>query len=242
MGLTIHYKLRLPATVTPAATEALVRTAHRRAAALVRRRRLAGIGPVRPADPSDHWCHALVMEPRGESTICHEVPPKRGWMFTVSPGRDCEAARFGLCRYPATIRAGDRTVRTRCAGWGYDGFSKAQYASLHGEAHFLHCHRAIIDLLLIWERLGATVTINDEGDYWPRRNEAKLLAEVRQMNRIVAAFSGALKDAADDGGPPVESPIFQHAQFELLEAEGLTRYSRQITGAVKTVASAARPG
>lgn len=235
MGLTIHYKLHLPAPVTTAAAAALVRTAHRRAAALVRRRGLAGIGSVRPADPANPWCCAIVSERRGANTFFYEVPPECGWMFAVHPGRGCEAARLGLFRYPATIRAGGRKWRTGCAGWGYSCFAKTQYASLHGEAHFLQCHRAVIDLLLIWKRLGATVTINDEGDYWPGRDEAKLLAEVRQMNQLVAAFSGALKDAADDGGPPVESPIFQHGQFELLEAQGLDRHAAHIGRAVAAV-------
>jgi hypothetical protein len=235
MGLTIHYKLRLPATATAEAAAALVRTAHRRASALVRRRHLANISPVRRADPKDHWCHALVKEPRGESSEWHEVPPQCGWMFEVDPGRDCEEGRFGLFRYPATIWTRGRKVRTGCTGWCYDSFSKTQYASLHGEAHFLRCHRAIIDLLLIWERLGATVTINDEGDYWPGRNEAALLSEVRGMNCLVAALSGAIKDAADENGPPVEAPIFQHDQFELLEAQGLDRHGAHIGRAVAAI-------
>ncbi|MBI2497062.1 MAG: hypothetical protein HYV75_03785, partial [Opitutae bacterium] len=195
-------------TVTKAAAEALVRAAHRRAAALVRRRGLKVIGPVHPADPENPWCCDLVMERRGEDTVGHDVPPDGGWMFAVHPGPGCETAEFGLCLYPATIRVGRRTLRTGCAGWGYAGFCKTQYASLHGEAHFLKCHRAIIDLLLIWKKLGAAVTIKDEGAYWPGRDEAKLLAEVGQMNQLVAAVGGAMKDAADEGGPSVQAPFF----------------------------------
>lgn len=235
MGLTIHYKLHLPGPVSKARTEALVRAVHRRAAALLRRRGLAVVGPVHPADPENPWNCGLVMEHRGEDVIGHDVPPECGWIFAVHPGRGCETAEFGLCFHPATIKVGRRTLRTGCAGWGYSGFCKTQYASLHGEAHFLKCHRAVIDLLLLWEKLGAKVTIKDEGDYWPGRNEAKLLAEVGQMNQLVAAFDGALKDAADDGGPRVESPIFQHGQFELLEAQGLDRHAAHIGTAVAAV-------
>jgi hypothetical protein len=235
MGLTIHYKLQLPATLTAAGAEALVRTAHRRAAALVRRRGLQGIAPVRPTDPENPWCCQFVMEKRGDETRGHDVPPACGWMFSVHPGPGCESAEFGLCCYPATIRVGRRTLPTGCGGWGYAGFCKTQYASLHGGEHFLKCHRAVIDLLLIWQQLGATVTIKDEGHYWPGRNKANLLAQVGQMNGLVAALGGALKDAADDGGPPVQSPIFQHGQFELLEAQGLAQNAGRIQHAVTVI-------
>lgn len=119
MGLTIHYKLRLPATVTPAAAERLVRTAHRRAAALVKRRGLAEIGSVHLPDPENPWCCQFVLEKRGEDTFGHDLKPKAGWMFSVHPGEGCESAEFGLCLYPATIRVGRRTLPTKCSGWGY---------------------------------------------------------------------------------------------------------------------------
>lgn len=239
MGLTIHYKLSQPAAVTKAGAEGLVRKAHRLAAALVRRQGLQDISAVQPADPENPWDCQFVLEKRGDETRGHDVKPKGGWMFSVQPGPGCESTEFGLCLYPATIRSGRRTLRTGCAGWGYASFCKTQYASLHGMEHFLKCHRAVIDLLLIWERLGVKVTITDEGNYWPGRNEKKLLAEVGQMNRLVAAFGGALKDATDEDGPSVESPIFQHGQFELLEAQGLTQFSPKISAAVKAVTSAA---
>lgn len=66
MGLPIHYKLHLPGNATTASAESLVRTAPRRAAALVRRRGLKEIGPVHPADPENLWCCGSVWERRGE--------------------------------------------------------------------------------------------------------------------------------------------------------------------------------
>ncbi len=60
------------------------------------------------------------------------------------------------------------------------------------------------------------------------------------MNRLVAAFGGALKDAVDEGGPTVQSPIFQHGQSELLEAEGLDRHAAHISSAVTVVKAAIR--
>lgn len=172
------------------------------------------------------------METSGDETVGYDVPPECGWMYRVHPGEGCDTAEFGLCLYPATIRSGKRRLRTHCAGWGYAGFCKTQYASLHGVGNFLRCHKAVIDLLPIWTRLGATVTIKDEGAYWPGRNEPKLLAEVGEMNQLVAALGGAFKDVADEGGPLVEAPIFQHGQFELLEAQGLSRYASSIGAAV----------
>ena len=56
------------------------------------------------------------------------------------------------------------------------------------------------------------------------------------MNGIVAGLAGALKDAAeDDGGPPVQSPIFAHPQFERLEAEGVERVGEHVAQAIKAV-------
>lgn len=235
MGLTIHYKLRLPVRTLRVAAEALIRTAHRRSAALVRRRNLLDISPVEPADPENPWHMGFVTEKRGEDFVGYDVPPACGWLFRVELGAGCESALFGLCQHPATIQTGRRTLATGCAGWGYASFCKTQYASRHGPDNFLKCHRAVIDLLLIWERLGAQVTIKDEGGYWPGRHEARLLGEVGQMNQLVAALAGALKDAADDGGPPVQSPIFEHSQFERLEAEGINRFGGKVKKAADLV-------
>lgn len=241
MGLTAHYKLHLPAAVTVPAAERLVRAVHRRAATLVHQRGLAKITPVRAADSDNPFSCQFVLEKRGEDTCGHEVKPECGWMFSVLPGPGCESAEFGLCRYPATIKVGRRTLRTGCAGWSYASFCKTQYASLHGGENFLRCHRAVIDLVLLWKKSGATVKITDEGDYWPGRNETALRKNLDHMNRLVAAFAGALKDSADESGPSVEAPIFQHGQFELLEAQGLHHYATQINQAVTTIRKTAHP-
>lgn len=244
MGLTVHYRLRASGRLPAEEAHALVCTAHARAKAFVRRRGLAGITPVRPADPDSPWCLAFAKERRPNGDIFHDVAPLRGWIFEVEPGRDCEPLSFGLCRYPATLHVQNRRVRTGCRGWTFAGHCKTQYASLHGEAHFLRCHRAVIDLLRSWERLGLEVEISDEGNYWPNRDKDGLLAEVRQMNAAVAALAGAVKDATDGAGAPVQAPIFGHAAFERLEAEGAARHCSQIADAVRNIASpstAAKP-
>jgi hypothetical protein len=67
--------------------------------------------------------------------------------------------------------------------------------------------------------------ISDEGDYWPGRSLKKLRRNLDEMNGLVAAAAGALKDGCETvaGENPVQSPIFAHRQFEHLEAEGAAR-------------------
>jgi len=240
MGLTIHYKLRHPGALTAAQAEALVRTAHRRATALVRRRALTGISPVQPADLDNPWHHQFVLETRGNETRAHEVRPKPGWVFTIDLGPGCESAVFGLGFYPETIRAGRRTLSTGFGGWRYSGFCKTEYASRLGWENFRRCHLGVIDLALIWQKLGCEITIKDEGNYWPTRDKTKLRASILEMDQFVAALGGALKDASDEGGPSVESPIFAHGQFELLEAQGLSRHAAKVAQAAKLVQKVSR--
>lgn len=58
MGLTIHYQLRLSASVSAAAAETLVRTAHRRATAITVAEivaTLCSLGRARPGDNPDTY-------------------------------------------------------------------------------------------------------------------------------------------------------------------------------------------
>lgn len=224
----VHYTIAHARPWTAADAEALVRTAHRRAAALVRRRRLAQIGPVESVADSERLTAAVAFERDGDDTLCHDVPARQGWLFSVWPGEGCESANFGLCLYPARVRAGRRWIRTGGGGWTWSDFCKTQYASRHGAEHFLRCHRAVIDLVLIWERLGCRFRIQDEGDYWPGRDEAKLLANVGLLNRVMAGLAGTLKDSADERGGKIEAPILAHPRFEQLEAEGVAAHGRAL--------------
>lgn len=222
MGLTVHYTLRHPGPLSPDSAEALVRTAHRRAAALVRRRGLAEIGAVDDVRALDFLARGTVFEKDGDDTYCHDVPVQCGWAFPVWPGQGCETVWLGLGYYPSHIRVGGRRLRTGCGGWTWSSFCKTQYAHLHGPEHFLRCHRAVIDLVLIWQRLGCPVRINDEGDYWPTRDEARVLKEVGFLECAIAGLAGAAKDAADARGGEIQAPIFAHPRFEHIEAEGAT--------------------
>lgn len=54
-------------------------------------------------------------------------------------------------------------------------------------------------------------------------NQASL-RRLLQMNAVVAAAAGVLKDYAEESaGTRVQSPILAHPQFERLEAEGAAR-------------------
>jgi hypothetical protein len=85
------------------------------------------------------------------------------------------------------------------------------------------------------------VTISDEGGYWPGRRTAALRQILEEMNGVVAAAAGAFKDL-DDGsiGPRVKSPIFAHARFERLEAEGAARVGPRLRRLVRAVNERAR--
>lgn len=238
MGLTIHTELHIARTMPDPAARAFVAAAHLAATRLVQRRQLAGIGPAVPAEEMPMVARWLIIKLDAHTSMGVEIPPLAGWCFAVSPGRGCEPAIFGLCRYPATVTdAGGRVRRTKLArGWSFASACKTQYAALHGWPHFLKCHRAVIDLAQLWIPGGVDVVIEDEGDYWPGRNVGALRAKLATYNGIVAGLAGALKDATEDsGGPPVQSPIFAHPEFEQLEAEGVAKLDEKLRAAREAV-------
>lgn len=264
MGLTIHYTLTTPQPLDDATVRGLVVQARAfarqvlecgsllpllvlpvqqksgsglpqsktlpRSAKPSRISRLLRVGPDFPV--AHEWV-AIPHRWGGETHV--DVPPQAGHVFTVAVGEDCEPLLLGLCRYPTTVRHRGRDLPTKVgAGWRLRCFCKTQYASLRGWEHFLRCHRTVIDLLNFWRTLGVQVRISDDGGYWPRRSETTLRRNLEEMNGIVAAMGGALKDAGGEGS--VESPIFQHPQFERLEAEGGRRQGQRLKEAVKVVA------
>jgi hypothetical protein len=222
MGLTVHFQLRAPADTATADAKRLVLAAHRVARRFQREGWAERVGPVSDAPGllERVACDWLILPVPSEpnTSTGAELLPLGGWVFRVDMGADCEPLWLGLCRYPAKVRHGGRELPTgKGRGWRLPGFIKTQYASLHGVEHFLRCHRGAVELLAGLRPLGFRVKITDEGGYWPRRSIASLRSEVDQMNRLVAAMAGGLKDGAD---AKVESPIFQHKEFERLEAEG----------------------
>lgn len=228
MGLTIHFKLTPPPETDAVRAYELVRQMRQRAQGFKRRGRVEAVLPIGddPKTLRRAECYRDVphpWKPGCKSVI--DIPAGIGSLFVVEVGEDCEPLWLGLCTYPKTVVMGGRCYRTGLKGWQFSGFSKTQYASLHGWEHFRRCHVAVIDLLLSLRRLGLRVEISDEGDYWPGRSLTKLRAEVGMMNGVVAAAAGVLRDLdeAVNGKSGVESPIFAHKNFERLEAEGVAR-------------------
>jgi hypothetical protein len=228
MGLTVHYKLVAPPDTDAVRARELVRQMRRRAMGFKQRRRVDDVLPIGDDGEALRWAEDYRFVPHPwmpgtQSSI--DIPAEEGFLVFVEVGEDCEPLRLALCRYPKTVVMGGRRYRTELRGWRFAGFSKTQFASLHGWAHFCRCHTAVIDLVYGMRRLGLKVEINDEGDYWPGRNLAALRRNLDQMNGVVAAAAGAMKDLDAAKGRPsqVQSPIFAHPQFEHLEAEGEQR-------------------
>ena len=235
MGLTVHFKLSVPADLTEAEAKQIVGSLHRKAVRLQVEGWVDRVHPI-TLDPkilrkyATHW--RFMKEPgnpRREHQI--EVWPAMGFMFCVSVGNDCEPLWLGLCRYPETVRYDGRNVPTKAGpGWRHAGFSKTQFASVHGWEHFARCHCAVVHLLAACASPHLGVKISDEGEYWPRRSLKRLRENLDQMNGIMAGAAGALKDAfpGANGENAVQSPIFAHPQFEQLEAAGEARLGRKL--------------
>lgn len=217
MGLTIHYNLKLAhagAGVDDLQVRDAVAEARTLALKFKRQGRVDAVSKMDFEALRRLACEWLTRPVPGQPNTFtgEEIRPVAGHLFRVLVGRDCEPLVLGLCRYD------DR-------GWRLQGFSKTQYASLHGWEHFQRCHCAVIDLLAALRPFGFQVKISDEGGYWPRRSLAGLRQNVDEMNGLVAGVAGALKDGngSEASGAGVESPIFRHKNFEHLEAEGAAR-------------------
>ncbi len=217
MGLTIHYHLKLAGADEHADDRQAWRAAEelRRLAFKFKRRgridavSALGFEPSVRRKASEWRTRAVRGQPNAFTEV--EIRPVAGHLFQVDVGLECEPLLLGLCRYER-------------GGWRLRSFCKTQYASLRGWEHFRRCHTAVIDLLTGARQQGLTVRISDEGEYWPGRRLEALRRNVDEMNAVVAGAAGALKDWGEErGGPPVQSPIFAHPQFERLEAEGVAR-------------------
>ena len=233
MGLTIHYRLHASQR-TPAAAQQLVQALRQRALDLP----FADVGELveinRPVQPSqldrDDPHRWLVCQSESKLEINGHylrVPPTYLLAFVTNPGDGCEAANFGLCRYPASVQVNDHQGRLRRLKTGHDpkawywaSFCKTQYASnpqFGGVSHFLKCHLLVVTLLDRARELGILETVCDEGNYWEHRDAERLTREVGQWNQMIAAFVGKLKDQL---GGQMEAPITDFPNFEHLEADG----------------------
>ena len=242
MGLTIHYDLSLPAEVPESEVCRLLTRLRNEALALpvkgvsqlVRLTEhdidapwpMAGLGFKRLEDVVDvvgrfmrDEFHRETLGLDIEQTPSNEyfrVEAPEGLRivivgFAIAPGSGSEPAAFGLAKL-ATAGAPGR--------WAWRTFCKTQYASAHGEKHFLKCHKSVIALLDVAHDLGMTLDVHDETAFYESRDESRLLAAVDAMNRLIAQFAGAFSDAyagAGGDGRQVRGEIFQHPDFERLE-------------------------
>src|ERR1035441_185459 len=152
--------------------------------------------------------------------------PRQVFSFAWTWARTANRSGWACANTPLPCAFQDaKCERRKARGWRLAGFSKTQYASLHGWEHFQRCHCTVVNLLAASRTPELRVKISDEGDYWPRRSLAKLRQNLDHMNGLVAAAAGALKDHYEgaEGAKRVQSPVFAHPQFERLEAEGAMR-------------------
>ena len=237
MGLTIHYNLN-SSTRSPKKARELVARLRSRALDLPFERvddiiELAGpqcdyeqFGQDNP----NRWlliqAGAYVDDPKHEH-YSYRVTPTHIIAFATWPGRGCENANLGFCRYPAYIEVQDpvmrwqtRKVATRLSGWCWGSFCKTQYASnpeCGGVANFLRCHLSVIRMLDHAKDMGILTSVSDEGEFWEKRSIEDLSREVGSWNEMIAGLAGELKDKLGD---EVLSAITKFSNFEHLEAKG----------------------
>jgi len=183
-----------------------------------------------PDDPN-RWlliqAGQYIERPADGGSYSYKVAPTHLIAFETLPGDGCEAANFGLCRYPAHIEIDDpqrpwqqQRLRTGLAGWSWSSFCKTQYASnpeCGGVQNFLRCHLSVISILDHTRSLGILEDVSDEGGFWEGRDVQALAQEVGNWNNMIAGFAGQMKDWFGD---QFVAAITDFPDFEHLEAKG----------------------
>ncbi len=226
MGLTIHYGLRTSGD----AAEAKAKLEKLRQAALDLP--VAEVSAIREFGPKDlagdvrdfpdkDWRWALIqagktVEVPGNRFV--GIDPMRMIAFRVWPGKGCEEANMGLCQYPFTVVVEGKRIRTNSDGWSWHSFCKTQYASEEGVDNFLRCHLSVVRLLDVAKDLDILDRVNDEGNYWDKRDPKALANDVGEWNSMIAAFGKALSETHPG---QVAMPIADHPDFEQLAKAGL---------------------
>jgi hypothetical protein len=188
MGLTIHYRLQSSAADAAVAAAQIARL---RAAA--RGLPFAHVGALleltgQDCDPArrNAACPRLWLLLQAQCTLSdpraaegrYRVHPQHVIAFGCDPGPGCEAAHFGLCRYPEQIEVGPRgaapprRIPTRLPAWSWASFCKTQYARAAGGGaqQGPDCgHWAIVDLLDEADQLGLLAAVHDEAGCWQSR-------------------------------------------------------------------------
>lgn len=234
MGLTIHYELKSRTRSTQQARK-LIEQLRRRALDLPFQHvgeliELTGDAcdyqRLSPDDPN-RWLLVQASGNARRDPCSYGVAPKHVLAFSTLPGEGCEPANFGLCLHPGVIEVdspqwpfGKRKLRTGLKGWSWYSFCKTQYASnpdCGGTENFLRCHLLVIRMLEHARDLSLLQSVEDEGDYWEKRDLKALAQEIGEWNEMIAAGAGRLKDLMGDG---VQAEITKFPNFEHLEAQG----------------------
>jgi hypothetical protein len=239
MGLTIHYHLSCD-TRSDKKVHRIVEELRKRALDLP----FAEVGEVAELDGDRcdfqnydgndplRWLAVQAGQHVERDGTYHRVQPNAVIAFTTWPGEGCEAANFGLGIYPKTLSLRDevkrqtRKLETGLSGWCWSSFCKTEYASdpaAGGMENFLRCHLSVIRMLDHAKELGILASVNDEGDYWEKRDVAALAREVGEWNERMAGLVGKLKDMFGAG---FDAPITQFPDFEHLEARGMNPKAR----------------
>ncbi len=230
MGLTIHYSLR-----SRKRSQARVREQIELLHKYAQRLDLNYVGPIESIDGTatdfeqvpesqdeKRWfliqSRQYVTDPL-DRRRSYVVAPLEVIGFSTHPAEGCEAANFGLARYPKFLEVDDRRMPTRLSGWQWSSFCKTQYASIAGPKNFLKAHLSVTAMLDEANRIGVLKSVKDEGDYWEHRDAKSLVESVCEWNELIAGQVGNLKDILPDT-MEMESPIKNHPDFEKLEARG----------------------
>jgi len=226
MGLTIHYRLHADAPSAAVARQVVERL-HQAAMDLP----FVEVGDVvelagdalrfdKAQNDEVRWLLVQSTHWIKNETGVAQVRPSRVIAFTAWPGRGCEVANLGLCRYPAKIEVAGRAVDTGLDGWHWESFCKTQYASNPSDGgieNFLRCHLTVIKLLDHARQLNLLAEVKDEGGFWECRDVVVLAETVGEWNRHLAAIVGRWQDWFGDD---FLAPITDYPDFERLEAEG----------------------
>jgi hypothetical protein len=171
-----------------------------------------------------------------------EVLPQHVIAFETKPGKGCEPANFGLCKFPGEVSHPQLgKLRTKLKGWSWDSFCKTHYASdprYGGLPNFLRCHLGVVALLDQAQSLGVLRKVSDEGELWETRSLERLTKEIDEQSAMLAGLLGGLKDAmghAPGGAGGVEAPIAEYPNFEHLEAEGQRLMPEQLKTMLKAL-------
>lgn len=260
MGLTINYKFSLPGTLSADEVKKNLNTLHQRCLDIPFQNVsniLEFTGDdcdyERHKDNDDiRWLliHANhhypfkvvsgkpVYAEGSEATCMMGVTPLHVIAFSTLVGPGCESADFGLCRLPQSVLIKVEGAQCRQSmpdadKWIWRSFCKTQYASdprCGGFPNFVKCHLTVIKALDIAKEIGFDVTVNDEGDYWAKRDHALLLKNIGAYNETIAKLASQIKDAAKAVGMTVEAPITDYPNYEHLEADSVIKKKKTKDG------------